>query len=68
MKSKIRLIGISAIIIAVLFWLAEKIFYGDIDADGVLQESFFLPLSFLVGAIGILLLVVSLFTSAQKQS
>ncbi|KPB02690.1 DUF3955 domain-containing protein [Ahrensia marina] len=68
MTSKIRLIGISAIIIAVLFWLAEKVFYGGIDADGVLQESFFLPLSFLVGAIGILLLVVSLFTSAKKHS
>lgn len=68
MKSKIRLIGISAIIIAVLFWLAEKIFYGGIDADGVLQESFFLPLSFLLGAIGILLVIVSLFTSAKNQS
>lgn len=66
MKSKIRLIGISAIIIAALFWLAEKIFYGGIDADGVLQESFFLPLSFLLGAIGILLFVVSLFMSAKK--
>jgi hypothetical protein len=66
MKSKIRLTGISAIIIAVLLWLAEKVFYGGIDADGVLQESFFLPLSFLLGAIGILLFVVSLFMSAKK--
>ena len=43
MKSKLRSAGFVALVLAGLSWLAEKAFYGEIDANGVVQESFFLP-------------------------
>ncbi|TFH65138.1 MAG: DUF3955 domain-containing protein [Candidatus Zixiibacteriota bacterium] len=35
---------------------AETAFYGNIDANGVLQESFFLPLTFTFVVLGIVLI------------
>lgn len=40
MKSKLRSAGFVALVVAGLSWLAETAFYGDIDANGVVQESF----------------------------
>ncbi len=60
MKSKLRTAGFIALALACLSWLAEAVFYGDIDTNGVLQESFFLPLTFILAAIGIVLLGISL--------
>ena len=60
MKLKIRLTGLIALVLAGLSWLAEIIFYGGIDPNGVLQESFFLPLTFILAAIGIVTLGISL--------
>ena len=60
MKSKLRTAGFIAFALAGLSWLAETAFYGDIDSNGVLQESFFLPLTFILAAIGIVLLGISL--------
>lgn len=60
MKSKLRTAGFVALVLAGLSWLAETAFYGDIDSNGVLQESFFLPLTFILAAIGIVLLGISL--------
>ncbi|MGC1503720.1 MAG: hypothetical protein WA782_06215 [Sulfitobacter sp.] len=59
--SKLRIAGIIALGLAVLSGFAETMFYGDVDADNVLQESMFLPLSFILAAIGVVLIVVSLF-------
>jgi len=51
--------GLILVGLGVLSGLAERTFYGRVDADGVLQESFFLPLSFLLGFVGVLLLLVA---------
>ena len=40
-NSRLRIAGIIALVLAGLSWLAEMAFYGDIDPNGVLQESFF---------------------------
>jgi len=60
MKLKIRLTGLIALVLAGLSWLAEITFYGGIDPNGVLQDSFFLPLTFILAAIGIVILGISL--------
>lgn len=45
--------------LAVFCQVMEGTFYGGLDENGVLQESFFLPLSFLLGALGVALLLIS---------
>lgn len=59
MKSKLRMAGFAAFALAGLSWLAETAFYGDLDPTGVLKESLFLPLTFLLSILGIILLVTS---------
>ena len=41
--------------------LMERTFYGGLDENGVLQESFFLPLSVMLGIVGLVLLLASVF-------
>jgi len=65
LKRNFRLFGIIAIAVAILFWLAETTFYGDVDANGVLQESLFLPLTFLFAIVGIMLIAASLFIKSR---
>ena len=60
MKSKLRIAGFTALVLAGLSWLAETVFYGAIDSSGILQESFFLPLTFILAALGIVLIFASL--------
>lgn len=53
--------GLLALVLALLCGLAESIFYGgELDANGVIQESLFLPLTFIFAAIGIGLGLLSL--------
>ena len=59
-NSRLRIAGIIALVLAGLSWLAETTLYGGIDPNGVLQESFFLPLTFILAAIGIVLFGISL--------
>jgi len=60
MKRKFAWAGLILIGLGSLSGFAERVFYGGrVDADGVLQESFFLPLSFLLGIPGMLLLLVA---------
>jgi len=60
MKRKLAWAGLILIGLGSLSGFAERVFYGGrVDTDGVLQESFFLPLSFLLGIPGVLLLVVA---------
>ncbi len=66
MKSRLRSTGFMALVLAGLSWLAETAFYGDIDADGVVQESFFLPLTFILAALGIVLLFASLLVKFRR--
>lgn len=61
--SRLRIAGIVVIGLGVASGIAENVFYGDIGPDGVLQESFFLPLTFILAAIGTVMVVASLFRS-----
>jgi hypothetical protein len=54
-----------AVILAIIFGLAEISFYGDVDANGVLQESFFMPLSLIFAVLGIVLIAVSFLTKSR---
>lgn len=60
MKSKL-FIGASILLaLAAFFGLMETIFYGDINSEGVLQESMFLPLTFIFLLLAMILYVSSL--------
>ena len=51
------LVGIGLVIVGVACGAIEKIFYGNrLDANNVLQESFFLPLSIFLTLIGLVVL------------
>ena len=51
------LVGIGLVVVGVVCGAMEKIFYGNrLDANNVLQESFFLPLSIFLTLIGLVVL------------
>jgi hypothetical protein len=53
----LSLVGIGLVIVGVVCGAIEKIFYGNrLDANNVLQESFFLPLSIFLALIGLVVL------------
>lgn len=55
--SKSSLVGIALVIGGVVCGALEKIFYGNrLDANNVVQESFFLPLSIFLTLIGVVVL------------
>ena len=66
MDFKLRISGFIALVLAGLSWLSEAAFYGDVDANGVLQESFFLPLTFILAALGVILIFVSLLVKRRR--
>lgn len=56
-NSTSSLVGIGLVIVGVVCGALEKIFYGNrLDANNVLQESFFLPLSIFLTLIGLVVL------------
>jgi hypothetical protein len=60
MRQKIRLSGIAFLVLSFTCWIAERVFYGArLDDNGVLQESWFAPLSALFFLLGIVLLLSS---------
>ena len=65
-NSRFRIASIVALVLAGLSWLAETTFYGGIDPNGVLQESFVLPLTFILAALGVILMLVSLLVKRRK--
>ncbi|MDU9007035.1 hypothetical protein [Sedimentitalea todarodis] len=62
MKRKLQIAGLVSLALAGLSWLLETSFYGGIDSSGILQESMFLPLTFILAALGLILLATSLIT------
>ncbi|MCK8484804.1 hypothetical protein MUY21_12220 [Aliiroseovarius sp. S2029] len=66
MKKLLRTVGLVALVFAVASGLAERTFYGGLDDSGVLQESFFLPLSVLLGIVGLICLVLSFVLRATR--
>lgn len=57
--------GVALLLLALASFLAEAIFYGGVIAVGVLQESFFLPLSFILGAFGVIAEAIGLFVRSR---
>lgn len=53
MAKNIAISGALLCVLAAASGIAEALFYGGIDQNGVLQESFFLPLTFLLAAAGL---------------
>ena len=64
MRPRLRRAGLSTLLPAGLCLLAETAFYGDLDADGVLRESLFLPLGAFLAGLGVLLLLAA--TTARR--
>ncbi|WP_282611311.1 DUF3955 domain-containing protein [Pelagibius sp. Alg239-R121] len=60
MAFKIQITGIAALVASAISLLLENIFYGYVGAEGVLQESLFLPIGFLLLALGAALVAVGL--------
>ncbi len=56
--SKLTITGIIFIALGVISGLIENTYYGYMGVDGVLHDSFFLPLTFILAGIGLLLLLI----------
>ena len=66
--SKLMLTGIAFVIAGIASGIYEKIFYGNrLDENNVVQESFFLPLSFMLTFLGIILLAASLISLSDHK-
>ena len=60
MRQKIKLGGIVFLALSIACWIAERVFYGArLDENGILQESWFVPLSALFLLLGVVLLISS---------
>lgn len=66
--SNLTLFGIGFFLLGAMCGIAENVFYGWVDSDGVLQESFFLPLSFIFAAIGAVLLITALLRLLYRRA
>ena len=58
--SKLMWLGIALVVSGVVSGILEQIFYGYVDENNVLQESFFLPLAFILIFLGGGLIVVAI--------
>ncbi len=67
MTSKLFISGSIMLTFAALSGLMESLFYGDIGADGVLQESLFLPLALIFLALAIILYGLSLIMQVKTR-
>ncbi|NYR09103.1 DUF3955 domain-containing protein [Psychrobacter sp. BI730] len=65
MTSKLFVSGSIMLALAALSGLMESLFYGDIGSDGVLQESLFLPLTFIFLALALILYCLSLIMQVK---
>ena len=61
-----RIFGLASLALAGFSWLAEMVLYGDVNAEGVLQESLFLPLTFIFAVLGVVLVVISIILDRRR--
>lgn len=66
-KGKAILASILFLFIGCTFFLLENVFYQNIDEDGVLHESFFMPLSFLSIFVGLTVLLLAVISKLTKK-
>ena len=67
MKSKLSIVGSILLAVAAFFGLMETMFYGGIDSEGVLQESLFLPLTFICLALSVTFYTSSLIMQVKTR-
>lgn len=70
-NTKPFLLSLFFMFLGILSLAMENKFYGYVDQDGVLQESFFLPLgmfSFLLGAMGLLISIIWFYFKWMNKS
>jgi len=60
--SKLIIVVLILLFLSGLSGLLEIVFYNGINADGILQESFFLPLSFILATLAVVLYICSIAT------
>jgi hypothetical protein len=65
--SKLMWFGIVALMAGVASGVLERTFYGYVDENNVLQESFFLPLAFILIFVGGGLIVVAIVRNLSKR-
>lgn len=65
--SKLMWLGIAVLIAGMASGFLERIYYGYVDEDNVLQESFFLPLAFVLIFLGGALIVVATARNLNKR-
>jgi hypothetical protein len=66
--SKLTIAGITFIILGLISGYMQNTYYGYVDAEGVLHDSFFLPLSVLLLILGVLLLIIALLVMLFKKA
>lgn len=57
--NKTTIFGMVMIVLGFISSIIQKCFYGYVDAEGILHDSIFLPLSFIFVAIGVVTLIAS---------
>ncbi len=57
--SRLMWIGVTLIVAGITSGILEQVFYGGVDENNVLQESFFLPLAFILIFFGSGLILVA---------
>ncbi len=67
MKSKLFIVGSILLAIAVFSGLMETMFYGGIDSEAILQESLFLPLTFICLALSVTFYASSLIMQVKTR-
>ena len=59
--------GSALLIAGVASWILERLLYGGLDENNVLQESFFLPLAFILIFLGAALIVFATALFLRKK-
>ncbi|MGM8887270.1 MULTISPECIES: hypothetical protein [unclassified Psychrobacter] len=67
MKSKLFIGGSILLALAAFFGLMETMFYGGVNSEGVLQESLFLPLTFICLVLAVILYVSLLIKQVKTK-
>ena len=66
LKSKAGFLGLCFLLIGIISLIIENTYYQYLDEGGVLQESFFLPMSVFSLIIGAILIIISIINKIIK--
>ncbi len=66
--SKLAIVGFVFVALGFVSGFIQQKYYGYMDAEGVIHDSLFLPLAFILAMIGSLLLLISMVRFLTKKS